>query len=106
VNLRRTARSLDPEEWMLLGYLFACLVWWLAESWPTATSQSARRDAVQQVGGYDRVELGEQALERIERGETVAVDRWHGGAIQLQGDVVIDAEEIVEEQPDEEDVDE
>lgn len=108
MNLKRVTRSFTAEDWVLMGYLAGLLVWYVIERWIDRTSttvQPARRDGTQRIGGFDRVELGEQALERIERGETVTVDRWHGGAVCLQGDVVVDVEEIVEE-PTEEDSDE
>ena len=84
---------------MLIGYLLGLAVWWLSEQLRTSasTTQPAHRDGVQRVGGYDEVHLGEQALERIERGESVTVERWHGGTVNLQGDLVVELEETEDE---------
>jgi hypothetical protein len=106
MNVKRVTRSLNAEDWVLLGYLAGIAVWWVCERLTdrtSATTQPAQRDGVQNVGGFDRVHLGEQALERIERGGDVTVDRWHGGTVRLEGDLVVDAEEIV---TDDEDTDE
>ena len=101
MNTRQFTRSLEPEDWLLIGYLIGFGIWWLSEqlssSATASTSQPARRDGVQRVGGYDEVHLGEQALERIERGETVEVERWHGGTVTLQGDLVVELEETEDE---------
>lgn len=95
MNTRQFTRSLDAEDWLLLGYLFGIGVWWLGEqfssSTPTATSTT------QHVGGHDHVQLSEQALERIERGESVEVERWHGGTVTLRGDLVVELEETEDE---------
>lgn len=42
------------------------------------------------VGATDR----ERVLERLERGETVRVPRWHGHDLELSGEVVVDAEAL------------
>ena len=104
MNLRRITRSFSTEDWALLGYLAGIAVWWIAERLAESrVSQPARGDNTQRVGGFDRVHLGEQALERIEQGETVTVDRWHGGTVRLQGDLVVEVEEIVGEDDSEDD---
>lgn len=99
MNTRKLTRAMDPEDWALLGYLIGIAVWYLAEQLTksASTTQPVRRDGVQRVGGYDEVHLGEQALERIERGETVEVERWHGGTVNLQGDLVVELEESNDE---------
>lgn len=87
---------------MLIGYFIGLAVWWLAEELGTSsttstTARSARRDGVQRLGGHDEVHLGEQALARIEQGESVEVERWHGGTVTLKGDLVVDLEETNDE---------
>ena len=96
MNLKRVTRSFTAEDWVLVGYLCGLAVVYLIETFlsSSATTQPARRDGPQRVGGYDRVHLGEQALARIEQGDSVAVERWHGGTVNLKGDVVVDVEAV------------
>lgn len=46
------------------------------------------------------VTLGEDALRRLEDGEPVTVQRWHGGDLELTGAQVIDVEPVDETEED------
>lgn len=88
MNFRDLDYYLEPADWVFIGYLIGLLVWGIAESFSspaaTATATSTERDV---VGGWDSATLSEQAFERLEQGEEITVDRWHGGELVLRGDV-------------------
>lgn len=90
MNIKRITETWGPEEWALVGYLWGIAVWWLCERLLSASTSASTTNNTEHVGGYDHVQLGEQALTRIEDGETVAVQRWHGGTVKLSGDLVVD----------------
>ncbi|WP_353634609.1 hypothetical protein ABSL23_02320 [Halobacterium sp. NMX12-1] len=46
------------------------------------------------------VTLGEDALRRLEDGEPVTVQRWHGGDLELTGAQVIDVQPVEDESDD------
>jgi hypothetical protein len=46
-------------------------------------------------------DLHEQALQRLEDGDSIRVERWHGHDLVLRGDLVVDAEALDEPTTDE-----
>lgn len=86
---------LDAEDWMLLGYIIGILVWYLAESMMSDPAPAPdTHDNDDSLPKYQSLRLGEPALERLERGEPISLERWHGGDLVLHGDVVIDADKV------------
>lgn len=76
---------LDPQAWVLIGYAIGLLVWQLTGD---------LGGAPERTWSEQQITLGEEHLERIENGESVAVRRWHGHELVLEGDLVIDAKEL------------
>lgn len=85
-------RRLSVEEWLLIGYVLGVLVYWTFDML-TSTSGSGPGDREERVSpSFDSVRLTEPALDRLEAGDSIAVDRWHGGELVLSGDVVLDVQ--------------
>lgn len=76
---------LDPQDWVLIGYAAGLIVWWFVDDLGDAPDRSWTEQ---------QITLDEEHLDRIENGDSVAVRRWHGHELVLEGDVVIDANEI------------
>ena len=79
-----------------LAMAFALFVSLLAlwELVSSATSSSSEPAATTGRGAH----LPEPALERLERGETVVVERWHGHDLELSGTQVIDVSAVKEQE--------
>lgn len=80
------AYRLEPEDWVLLGYLLGIGVWYLFEKTSESSTTSTSTWTEQEVT------LTEDHLQRIEQGEPVRVARWHGHDLVLDGALVVDAE--------------
>lgn len=76
--------SLGPQEWALLGYLGACVLWWAFGEFGTDGGDSRNQPA---SGG---VRLREEHLQRLEQGRPVTFRRWHGHDLRLDGTLVVD----------------
>lgn len=88
MTLHDVTDRMGNDDWVLVGYLLACALFYL---WERSSTQPANP----QPRGQD-VTLHEDALQRIENGKTVVVRRWHGADLELRGGNVIDvdAEEV------------
>lgn len=81
------SRYLDLSDAMLIGYLLAlALVAWATESMDSEPSTSPRTE--------QNVTLSEDALRRLENGDTYRLDRWHGHSVELRADLVVDATDV------------
>lgn len=79
-------RSLEPADWVLIGYLLGLVVWYLYDV-GTDVEDTPRSWSDQSVT------LNEDHLQRLEDGDSVKVRRWHGHELVLDGGMVIDAEQ-------------
>ena len=77
-------RRLDTADLVLVGYLLGLAVYW----WAVDTDREAWTD--------QDVLLAEDHLQRLEAGETVQIQRWHGQDLELSGMQVIDVEHVEE----------
>jgi hypothetical protein len=85
---------LNTEDRLALGivviYALFCLgMLWvkfreLTESEPAPDSTISRREA----------------LDRLEQGETMRVERWHGHDLELSGELIVDAEKLRDQEDD------
>ncbi len=89
-------RQLDPVQ---RGYLFGVAVCLLAVAFDAVLSADAPETGNDQAGGRpdhptdDWLELAPAALDRLENGGTVRVERWHGGYLVLSGHHELEAGE-------------
>ena len=78
-----------------LATAFALFVSLLA-LWEIVSRATSSPETTARETGHS-AHLTERALERLENGETVAVERWHGHTLELSGTQVIDIERIEED---------
>lgn len=83
--MTRYSCELEPADWVLIGYLVGLAVWWLSD---------ALRDTDGRAWTEQSVQLDEDHLERMERGESIQIHRWHGHRLQLEGELAVDADEL------------
>jgi len=83
-------RGLKTEDRLAVGIFIAYLLFVVASLWfeyaRSATSSTRPRDRQ------------EQLLDRLERGETVRIPRWHGHELELSGSLIVDADQLDDEQ--------
>lgn len=90
--MRRYSLSLTATDWLLIGYIAGIVLWFVADAATADPDASGTTAWTEQT-----VTLTEDHLRRLEDGDTVAVQRWHGHELLLGGGMVIDAEMIGEE---------
>lgn len=81
---RQYRLDLRPENWVLLGYIFGLLVWWLLDA-TLGSGQDTDADRHTQTAM-----LSEDHLTRLEGGESVVIRRWHGHDLVIDGSLVVD----------------
>lgn len=79
-------RYLEPSDWVLIGYLIGLGLWYIFE---TSTAEETARSWTEQ-----NVTLSEDHLQRLENGDSVAVSRWHGHDLVLEGSIVVDQDAL------------
>lgn len=97
MNLQRTWDRLDTFEQAYLIFVGIYALFWLVERAIFSPSTSSTTSTQPEWGEY----LGEPALERLERGETIHVDRWHGNTLILSGESIIDVQSLKDVDEDE-----
>lgn len=78
---------LDVEEFVLLGYLLGLAVYAVFIDHDSPAPEP---------WDEQQIRLGEDHLRRLEDGETLRVERWHGHSVELSADLVVDAEQAEE----------
>lgn len=76
-------RYISVEESLLVGYLLGLAVYALILD----TGESVTWDE-------QDVTLSEAHLQRLEDGDRVRIHRWHGHAVDLEGSLVVDTDEL------------
>lgn len=83
----------------IVGAYIVFLVACLYLEWQDHSDTSPTESRAQDDRWRDR---REQALQRLENGGSIKVERWHGHDLVLRGDLVVDAEALGEPTTDEE----
>lgn len=89
-------KKLSLQDRMAVGVFVAYLLFVVASLWleygrTTTTTRTTDRN--------------EELLDRLERGETVRVPRWHGHDLELSGSLIVDADALDDDPDDETDED-
>lgn len=89
--MRTRSLHLSAEEWLLLGYLAGIIVWWVSDALRDRSGPERRSWTEQHAT------LSEDHLRRLEDGDRVAISRWHGGDLVLDGTMVLTAAPVEED---------
>lgn len=88
MNLYRALGQLDTWERVYLGLVLGVAIQqWMQDDDPGRVTEQS-------------MTLNEDDLRRLEDGGSLALPRWHGNELHLQGDVVVDVPAVEDDQPD------
>ena len=92
--------DLQRSDRFALGIFVTYFLFCVAYLWVEYRSASAPTSSSTETNRVGHSPHDEQVLDRLERGETVRVPRWHGHELELSAALVVDADALDQEDAD------